>query len=165
MLALTFACATKKQKEEVIYIEEETFDPAVYDNLGKVKLSEYGFFVQPLAHLEPTDNVFPYELNSALFTDYALKKRFIYIPEGKHAKYHDKEVLEFPIGTVLIKNFYYDDNQLDGENGKIIETRLLLHEESGWSALPYIWNEEQTDAHVDPAGFFNRACMGMRQQP
>jgi uncharacterized repeat protein (TIGR03806 family) len=27
-----------------------------------------------------------------------------------------------------------------------------VHEEQGWQAYPYIWNEEQTEAYYDPAG-------------
>ena len=152
MLILTFACSGKKQKDEIVYIEEETIDEAIYADIGKVRLSEYGFFTDPIADLIPAENVFPYELNSSLFTDYALKKRFVYIPKGKYAQYHEKETLQFPVGTILIKNFYYDDSQLEGEKGSIIETRLLVHEETGWLALPYIWNNEQTDAFLEITG-------------
>ncbi len=69
------------------------------------------------------------------------------------ANYHPTEVLEFPVGTVLIKNFYYpgDFNQPEGKRN-ILETRLLIHEEAGWKALPYIWNEEQTEAYLEIAG-------------
>ncbi|HEY8935936.1 MAG TPA: hypothetical protein VIM65_11975, partial [Cyclobacteriaceae bacterium] len=34
----------------------------------------------------------------------------------------------------------------------ILETRLLVHEEEGWTAFPYIWNQEQTEATYDPSG-------------
>ena len=135
----------------ITYEEEQTENAISYANIGREKLSDYGFFESPLADLIPTSNLYPYELNTPLFTDYALKKRFIYIPAGAAAKYHDKEVFEFPVGTVLIKNFYYDEAQLKGKR-KIIETRLLVHEENGWKALPYIWNDEQTEASLEITG-------------
>lgn len=153
-------CTSNKKEKEILVIEEEQLSGSIsYADVGKLKLSEYGFFQEPLSNLKPLENVFPYELNSALFTDYALKKRFIYIPEGKQANYHEKEVLEFPVGTVLIKNFYYDDAQLNGQKGKIIETRLLIHEETGWEALPYIWNEVQTDAILEITGGEQRVAL------
>jgi uncharacterized repeat protein (TIGR03806 family) len=128
---------------------EVTYD---LSTLGKHKLSEYGFFREPLANLVPTDSIIPYALNSSLFTDYARKKRFIYVPTGRKIIKNDREALEFPVGTVLIKNFYYEDNQLAEGSGRIIETRLLIHETNGWKALPYVWNKEQTDAFLEITG-------------
>lgn len=123
------------------------------NKVGKEKLSEYGFFKGELADLSPENDVYPYSLNSALFSDYALKARFVKFPEVEAANYHSTEVLEFPVGTVLIKNFYYpeDFNQPDGKRN-ILETRLLIQEEEGWKALPYIWNDEQTEAFLEVAG-------------
>ncbi len=146
------ACSPAKKEKDVVIIEEEISLPVSYDEVGKLKLSGYGFFMEPMANLEPAGNVHPYNLNTPLFTDYALKKRFIFMPEGRQAKYREKEVLDFPVGTVLIKNFYYDDAQLGNGKGKIIETRLLIREEDGWQALPYVWNEEQTDAFLEITG-------------
>ena len=42
-----------------------------------------------LADLKPLPGVIPYDLNSALFSDYADKFRFIKLPAGKHATYRD----------------------------------------------------------------------------
>ncbi|WP_372756631.1 SO2930 family diheme c-type cytochrome [Mariniflexile sp.] len=123
-----------------------------YSELGLKKLSDYGFFKQPLNQLIPSSKqVVPYELNSALFTDYASKKRFIYFPEGNSASYiSDETVLEFPVGAIIIKNFYYKNDDLKTANSDvIIETRLLIKEEDNtWKALPYIWNEIQTEAYL-----------------
>ncbi len=123
-----------------------------YQKIGKLKLSEYGFFKGELAELIPVENVQLYDIKSPLFTDYALKKRFISLPEGSNISVSDDQDLEFPVGTVLIKNFYYENSQLAQGNGRIIETRLLIHEEDGWKALPYIWNLEQTEAYLEIAG-------------
>lgn len=117
-------------------------------------LSEFGFFEDSLNELKPTDKLIPYELNSPLFSDYAYKARFVHIPEGTKIKYKAEGILEFPIGTFLIKNFYYpkDFRKPHGERF-IIETRLLvLEEEDWWMAYPYIWNKEQTDAEFDATG-------------
>ncbi|ULQ54795.1 SO2930 family diheme c-type cytochrome [Flavihumibacter fluvii] len=119
----------------------------------KDQLSDYGFFTGKLADLKPADNVFPYQLNSALFSNYAEKARFITMPPGQSAIYNPDSVFDMPVGTVLIKNFYYPNDFRDAKKGRrILETRLLVHEAEGWTALPYIWNDEQTDAYYDVAG-------------
>lgn len=117
------------------------------------KLSEYHLFGGELKNLEANDGVLPYSLNSTLFTDYAHKSRFVWMPEGKAAEYNPTREFDFPVGAVLIKNFYYPFDFRDESKGRrIIETRLLINREDGWVGLPYIWNEEQTDAQLELAG-------------
>ncbi len=117
------------------------------------KLSDYAFFTGNLADLSPAANVFPYEVNAPLFSDYAEKARFIYLPEGSKMAYRDSTAFDFPVGAVIIKNFYYPHDFSKPEKGRrILETRLLLKEEKGWKALEYIWNDEQTDALLEVAG-------------
>ena len=119
----------------------------------KDKLSEYGFFQDKLSELKPAAGVTAYSLNTPLFSNYAEKLRFVKLPEGTQAIYNDSVAFEFPMGTVLIKNFYYDNDFRKPEKGrKILETRLLVNEQDGWQAYPYIWNDEQTEAFYDPAG-------------
>ncbi len=122
--------------------------------LGKEKLSEYGFFAGDLKDLKPAEDVIPYELNTPLFSDYAHKLRFFKLPKGATVTYREKEVLDFPVGTYLIKNFYYYHDETNKSAGRrIMETRLLLHEADGWKTLPpYIWNEEQTEAILTVEG-------------
>ena len=117
------------------------------------KLSEYNFFVKKLSGLQPNEGVLPYDLNSPLFSDYAKKSRFVWMPSGKPAAYHPDKVLEFPKGAVLIKNFFYENDETDPDAGRrIIETRLLVHREAGWEAHSYVWNESQTEAILDIVG-------------
>jgi len=123
-----------------------------YNEIGLKKLSDFGFFKFPLKDLIPASNrIVPYEMNSPLFSDYTLKKRFIYFPEGGSAKFiNSATVLDFPIGTTIIKNFYYKNEDLKTRNTDvIIETRLLIKEkENSWKTLPYIWNDTQTEAYL-----------------
>jgi uncharacterized repeat protein (TIGR03806 family) len=116
------------------------------------KLSDYHFFVGPLKDQKPGYKVIPYEPASSLFSDYAHKKRFIWMPQGTSATYNgDDNVLEFPVGTVMIKTFYYDNVQ-PSSNTKIIETRLLVRKNDEWKLYDYVWNENQTEAFLDTEG-------------
>ncbi len=145
---LYFSCTQNKHKTEAA---KEIISSAA--GFGLETLSEYNFFTGKMAALIPADGIIPYDLNTPLFSDYAYKARFAKIPEGQKAVYNNTSVFDFPVGTVLIKNFFYPNDFRDESKGrKIMETRLLLHEEKGWKALPYIWNDEQTEAVLEVAG-------------
>ena len=117
------------------------------------KLSDYHFFKGPLADLNSNEGVLPYDLNTPLFSDYAQKARFIWMPAGQSASYREDQVLEFPVGTVLIKNFFYENEAGKAEEGRrIIETRLLVHREKAWEAHSYVWNKSQDEANLDVVG-------------
>ncbi|MBO0951099.1 SO2930 family diheme c-type cytochrome [Fibrella forsythiae] len=117
------------------------------------KLSDYGFFAGNPAEQRPASGVVPYTLNTPLFSDYAEKLRFVKLPAGKSVAYNDTAVLAFPVGTTLIKTFYYPTDFRDPAKGRrLIETRLLVHQPEGWKALDYVWNDEQTDAFLEVAG-------------
>ena len=117
------------------------------------KLSGYHFFQGNLRDQIPNERVLPYDLNTPLFSDYAQKARFIWIPEGVKATYKANEVFDFPVGTVLIKTFYYLHDERDITQGiRNIETRLLIKRPDKWDALAYIWNDEQTEAYLDIVG-------------
>jgi len=144
------SCQSKKQEIIVLPEAEVTVD---LSGLGKEKLSEYGFFVGALKELAPAEEVIPYALNSALFSDYAFKKRFVKIPKGSKTIFSNDDIFEFPEGTVLIKNFYYPaDFRKPKAEIRILETRLLIKEANIWKALPYIWNDEQSEAFLSVAG-------------
>ncbi len=109
-------------------------------------LAEYGFFKGTISDLDPVDGVLEYSLINKLFSDYSIKKRFVWMPEGVSGVFNgDDNLLDMPIGTILIKNFYYD-NVLPGKTRKILETRLLIHKQNGWEFADYIWNDAQTEA-------------------
>ncbi|MEO0896175.1 MAG: SO2930 family diheme c-type cytochrome [Bacteroidota bacterium] len=118
-----------------------------------MSLSEYGFFEGNMADQKPVEGVMPYRLNTPLFSDYAHKLRFVKLPKGKTVSYNDQRVLQFPVGTTIIKTFYYENDERKPEAGRrLMETRLLIHEEKGWKAIPYHWNDEQTEAYLEVAG-------------
>lgn len=151
-LLVMFSC---KDDEKIEGIEvESSFVNFNIDAVPYSKLSTYNFFTGDLKNLNPKDKVIPYEPASSLFTDYALKKRFIWMPNGVKASYDaDDKSLNFPVGTVLIKNFYYNTIQPNNTT-KIIETRLMIKKSSGWVFAEYLWNDAQTEADLVTGGDF-----------
>lgn len=101
----------------------------------------------------PNDRVTLYRLNTPLFSDYAEKWRYFYLPKGKRIGWRDDGTLDFPVGSVLVKSFGYPaDLRRPEEDVRIIETRLLIRRTSGWVALPYVWNADGSDAVLARAG-------------
>lgn len=141
-----FSC---KSDEKIESVEtESSFVNFNIDAVPYAKLSTYMFFTGDLKNLQPNTKVIPYEPASSLFTDYALKKRFIWMPGGTKANYDaDDKILNFPVGTVLIKNFYYNTIQ-PGNTTKILETRLMIKKSTGWIFAEYLWNDAQTEAEL-----------------
>jgi uncharacterized repeat protein (TIGR03806 family) len=116
------------------------------------KLSDYNFFKGEIKLQNPANKVLIYQPASSLFTDYAYKKRFVWMPNGTIATYNgDDKVLELPVGAALVKTFYYNNVQ-PSNSTKIIETRIMIRKENGWIFAEYVWNEEQTEAFLTTEG-------------
>jgi uncharacterized repeat protein (TIGR03806 family) len=101
----------------------------------------------------PNTGVTPYTLNTPLFSDYAEKQRFVFLPAGTKARYRATGAFDFPVGTALIKTFAYPaDFRAPNDKVRFLETRLLIRKRAGWMALAYVWNAEQTRAVLKRAG-------------
>jgi uncharacterized repeat protein (TIGR03806 family) len=138
-------------------------------------LSEWGVVIANGKTLSLNTEVLPYELNTPLFSDYALKLRSVWMPAGATASYRTDGPMDFPIGTIISKTFFYEKaggfdasawrvvkaerearldaaGQLSLDTHVLVETRLLVHYETGWKAFPYVWNTVQDDATLEVAG-------------
>jgi uncharacterized repeat protein (TIGR03806 family) len=147
---IAFSCEQESKSE--VKVDAELVAEAADGIYPYKRLSTYGFFEGEINKLLPAENVILYKPASSLFTDYALKSRYIYFPSGEKAQLVSDN-LEFPNGAVIIKNFYYPSDFREPEgNRRIIETRLMVNSEKGWEAFPYIWNESQTDAILKVVG-------------
>jgi uncharacterized repeat protein (TIGR03806 family) len=133
--ALVSGCGAKKSREVRLYLDEPF----------PKKLSAWNLFRETHGGLKPNDRALPYDLNTPLFSDYASKHRFVWMPRGKSAEYREDGVFEFPVGTIFAKCFAFP---VDGKPGqeRLIETRLLVRTRAAWIPLPYVWNAEQTEA-------------------
>jgi len=94
------------------------------------------------------------ELSSVLFSDYSHKQRLVKVPTGTIMTSSSDGTIDFPNKTILVKTFFYYNDERDTSLGKrIMETRLLIKENNSWNVATYIWNENQTDAILELNGF------------
>lgn len=99
------------------------------------------------------DGVVPYELNMPLFSDYALKRRAIFLPEGESARYQENDAFDYPVGTLILKSFLVPaDMRSPEKDQRLVETRLLIHQADGWEQWPYTWAEDGLNAKLDRSG-------------
>lgn len=111
------------------------------------KLSEYHFFIDDIKNLTPNNGLIPYDLINSFKMNSALSNYFVYVPKDSIVHYNETSVLQFPIGTYLLRNtFYYIVADDTSKGKKNIETQLLFHQKNGWIAVDYLWNEKQTEA-------------------
>lgn len=142
---LTVAAGTLAARATVLDLPTVHHE-AVLEGMPR-NLSDYRFFVDAPRQL-PNDQVAGYSLRTSLFSDGADKLRFIYLPKGERLIADGDGLLQFPVGAAIIKTFAFGE----GDERRLIETRVLLHRADGWLALPYKWNEEQTEATLALVG-------------
>ena len=114
-------------------------------------LSETGLYAgRSVATIDPRNR--PYTPQYPLWTDGAIKSRWIYLPPGTTIDARDDTAWGFPIGTKLWKEFAFA--------GKKVETRLLWKTGAdAWVYAAYVWNEEQTEAVLAPEEGVARAAL------
>jgi uncharacterized repeat protein (TIGR03806 family) len=166
MALLLFSCSELPETESLFFAED-----------NPVKLSSWRLLHQDGTRLRVADNAEIYYLASGLFSDYALKLRTVSIPEVSRVPVTDTGEMQFPVGTVISKTFYYvrAESQalppagalrvagfaaraaeveltLNLDRVVLLETRLLVRRSDGWHALPYVWDADQQDATLKIAG-------------
>lgn len=116
------------------------------------KLSSWGLF-EDIASQTPAEGVIAYDLNTPLFSDYTVKDRFVRLPAGMTTAWNPSESLDLPTGSVLVKTFSYLKDRRDPAAGRrTLETRILVHGESGWHGASYVYGDSTDDAEVAIAG-------------
>src|SRR5438876_698273 len=98
------SCNNKTSEQKTNAVANNSFE-------FKEKLSDYNFFSDDLKELKPKAALIHYELATPLFTDYAVKDRFVLFPKGKAATYKGSGLIDFPDSTIIIKNFAYNNEQ------------------------------------------------------
>lgn len=138
------------------------------------KLSETGLFASTKDHT-PAPGVIPYSVNTELWSDNAIKDRFIALPDDTKIGFDAIEYPQpapgapagwrFPDNTVMVKTFSLETEPGNPKSKRRLETRLLHFEQTPgtqeygdqvWKGYTYVWNDEQTDAELLAAGGLDR---------
>ncbi|MEQ8786602.1 MAG: PQQ-dependent sugar dehydrogenase [Pirellulaceae bacterium] len=128
------------------------------------KLSETGLFASTKDHTM-AKGVIPYSVNAPLWSDGAMKDRYLAIPGDGRIEFETVTYPQpapgslpgwrFPHDAVLVKTFSLEMEAGDPNSARRLETRILHHkhmpgtDEVGaqfWRGYTYVWNDEQTDA-------------------
>jgi hypothetical protein len=112
------------------------------------RLSETGLFADTVA-LVPTSDLLPYEVQIPLWSDDAIKRRWMRLPDGKRIGFDPDTIWDTRIGTILVKHFDIPT----GPGGlRRLEIRLLVHRPTGYAGVTYRWGADQADARRLEAG-------------
>jgi uncharacterized repeat protein (TIGR03806 family) len=115
-------------------------------------LSETGLFAS-VERNEPAAGLIPYELNVPFWSDYAVKDRYLALPEAGSVEFREDEAWKFPVGTVLIKTFWMHQDRGATAEPRRLETRLLVHGHVGWAGYTYVYDDDQREARLIDEGY------------
>jgi uncharacterized repeat protein (TIGR03806 family) len=118
-------------------------------------LSQVGVFTD-LASLNPAPGVYPYTVNTPLWSDGAVKKRWLAVPnDGIHDTAQEKIIFsptnewQFPKGTVFVKHFELPVDDANPNITKRLETRFVVMDDSGGAyGVTYKWRADGSDADL-----------------
>jgi|GEM_PF-1591341 len=129
-------------------------------------LSATGAF-EDLTTLKPARGVLPYGVNAHLFSDNAVKQRWISVPNNGAPYAADERVgfqagsaWSFPVGTVLIKHFALPVNDAIPSLLKRLETRFMVRAADGdWYGVTYKWRDDGRDADLMASGLVENVAI------
>lgn len=119
------------------------------------RLSQTGAFSN-VQTLTPAAGLIPYELNAPFWSDHAIKRRWMAVPNDG-APYSAAERIgfapsgqwTFPAGTVFVKHFELPMNENNPASVRRLETRLLVREANGGVyGVTYRWRPDNSDADL-----------------
>ncbi len=109
-------------------------------------LSQTGAF-QDVASMTLAPGAIGYDVNSPLWSDGALKQRWVFVPEGTTIEFDPSEPWTYPAGTVFVKHFAL------GKQRKRVETRLtVVKQDHTIYGVTYRWRESNDDADLVAMG-------------
>lgn len=117
-------------------------------------LSQTGAF-QNLATLTPEDYLIPYEMNVPFWSDGALKRRWLALPNdgvmdspAEQILFSEQGKWQMPEGAVAVKHFDLALDETNPAQTRRIETRFLVRGTSGYYGVTYRWRADQSDADL-----------------
>jgi uncharacterized repeat protein (TIGR03806 family) len=122
-------------------------------------LSQTGAFADTRT-LRPAPGLIPYDVNCPLFSDNAVKTRWVALPyrggsagPGERVRYASTGEWSFPAGTVFVKHFEVALDETRPDVRRRLETRLLVRDPGGSVyGFTYRWKPDGGDAELLEAG-------------
>jgi uncharacterized repeat protein (TIGR03806 family) len=130
------------------YREEATnlHVPLTVENVPPL-LSRTGLFAS-LADLRPRRGLVPYTVNVTLWSDGAMKQRWM-VPGRSPIAFTPEGEWTFPAGTIFVKHFDLPIDERDPRVKRRLETRLLVVDGSGSGyGVTYKWRPDNRDADL-----------------
>jgi uncharacterized repeat protein (TIGR03806 family) len=110
-------------------------------------LSATGCFAE-VANRRPAASLIPFEVQSPLWSDGTVKRRWLSLPGTNTIGYRDRGAWDLPDGTTLVKEFSLDRTRGDPSSRQALETRFLQKRGGAWEGYTYQWNDAQTEAFL-----------------
>ena len=112
---------------------------------------------------QPAPGLVEFDVRVPFWSDGAVKRRFMALPEGQSAQIRADGSILFPVGSVLAKEFFLGTQR--------IETRLMMKYREGlWTGASYVWQKDGRDARLltdsdDPERHVRGGGMELPQPP
>ena len=134
-----------------IYTLQRGGPPPAAHPLPKL-LSQTGAFAD-LEKMQPDTGLIPYSVNSPLWSDGAVKLRWMALPTDAKIHFAAKGEWTFPAGTVFVKDFKLPVDDTHPNILRRLETRLLVCDTNGGVyGASYKWRADNSDADLVSAG-------------
>ena len=115
-------------------------------------LSQTGAF-SDVKTLTPAPGVIPYTVNVPLWSDAAVKTRWMAVPTGTTISFSPTGEWTFPSGTVFIKHFELPVDDRNPAITRRLETRIIVRDAGNEVyAATYKWRADNSDADLLPGG-------------
>ena len=129
--------------------------PSTYYGPLPPLLSQTGVFTNT-PDMSPAGGLIPYQPNVALWSDGALKIRYLAVPNTGAPYTPDEQIgfaptgaWSFPAGTVFVKTFELLTNETDPHSILRLETRLLVRDINGTVyGITYKWRPDNSEADL-----------------
>ncbi len=133
--------------------------PTTFGGSLPAQLSLTGIFSNTPA-MTPVDGLIPYTPNTPLWSDGAVKIRYLAVPNdggaitpGEQIGFAPTGSWSFPAGTVFVKTFELNTDTSNPNVLRRLETRLLVRDINGQVyGVTYKWRPDNSDADLLPSG-------------
>jgi uncharacterized repeat protein (TIGR03806 family) len=96
----------------------------------------------------PAAELVPYDVRSPLWSDGESKRRWLVVPDGGAIGFQPTGAWDFPVGSILVKEFALQLERGNPASERALETRFLVRRANGWQGYTYQWNDAQTEAYL-----------------